>query len=241
MSAVSAPYHPGQSPWPDNQSQRPDRPPPIQFHSEEQEPRGNQVLAWSLRIVGLIAVAVISGLVWWYIVNDDQGTGQTGYGDGATQQQSSGAFDFSPELDSPRVDQACSDHAYGATQDFLAERSCQRLTRSVFTTSVDGRTIYASVSVVEMADQESASDLRKLTDTDGSGNVNDLVREGEVPVDGLKSLSKGGGYASEQQGEQVTIVEADYDPKAKKGGSQDELDDVCRDAIRLGSEITANG
>ncbi len=239
MSAVSAPYHPGQSPWPDNQSQRPDRPPPIQFRPDEQAPRGNPVLAWTLRVIGLIAVAAISGVVWWYIQNDGSGGGPTGYG-GTTENQSNGAYDFTAKLDSPRVDDTCDDHAYGDTQGFFKQHTCEQLTRSVFTTTVKGRTIYTSVSVVEMADEQTAADLRKLTDTDGSGNVSDLVREGVVPVDGLKSLSNGGGYDSSQHGTQVIIVESDYDPKASRGGTESELDDVCTDAIRLGGEMVGD-
>jgi len=239
VSAVSAPYHPGQSPWPDNQSQRPDRPPPIQFRPEDQEQRGNPALAWTLRIVGLVAVAVISGLVWWYIQQEQGGT-PTGYGGEDTQQQSSGAYDFKAKLDSPQVDEACDEHAYGDTKGFFQDQQCDRLTRSVFATTVEGRTIYTSVSVVEMPDEESAKALRELTDTDGSGNVSDLVREDVVPVEGLKSLSNGGGYDSAQQGTKVVIVESDYDPNAAQDGTEDELDDVSTDAIRLGDDLLAN-
>lgn len=240
MSAVSAPKQPGHSQWPDHQSQRPDRPPPIQFHTEEPAPRDSQALAWTLRIAGLVAVAVISGFVWWYINNEDPGEDPTGRGGGGnTQQQSTGEYEFTEELDSPRVDDSCVDHAYDATQGFLQEKDCDRLTRSVFTTTIEDRTIYTSVSVVEMNDEQTASDLRELTDTDGSGNVSDLVREGEVTVEGLDALNSGG-YASEQQGKQVTIVESDYDPKASQGGSKGELKDVCKDAIRLGREMVAN-
>jgi hypothetical protein len=241
VSAVSAPYRPGQAPWPDNQSQRPDRPPPLQFQPEQDGPRSNQALAWTLRILGLVLVAVLSGVVWWYIHQEGSDGDPTGYGGSATQQQSSGKYDFTDELSTPRVDDTCDDHAYGDTERFFKDSPCDRLTRSVFTTRVDGRTIYTSVSVVEMPDEDKATQLQNVTDTDGSGNVSDLVREGEVEAGGLKQLSKGGGYASARQGDQVTIVEADYDPQAGEGGSEDELDDVCKDAIRLGGDITSNG
>jgi hypothetical protein len=237
VSAVSAPYQPGQSPWPDNQSQRPDRPPPIQFQAEDQAPRGNPVLAWSLRVVGLIAIAAISGVVWWYVQNGDRSGAAVGYG-GDTQQQG-GVYDFKEKLASPKVDESCEDHAYDATKRFLEKHPCDRLTRSIFTTTNDGRTIYTSVSVVKMPDKDTAASLRRLVDRDGSGNISDLVREGEMNVNGLRSLSKGGGYASAQQGKQVVIVEADYSPKAG-GGNEKELDAVCQDAIRLGSDIVAN-
>lgn len=241
VSAVSAPYRPGQSPWPDNQPQRPDRPPPIQFRQDDQVPRGNPWLAWTLRILGLIAVAVISGVVWWYIQNEGRTGANTGYGGPTEQQHSEGAYDFTAKLDEPRVDGSCADHAYGDTKNFFKREPCEGLTRSVFATKIEDRTIYASVSVVEMPDDAKADELRKLTDTDGSGNVSDLVRDKVVQLDGLTELSGGGGYDSAQRGKQVVIVEADYDPKASKGGSEDELDKVCTDAIRLGNDLVESG
>lgn len=239
MSAVSAPYHQGQSPWPDNQSQRPDRPPPIQFHNDDQAPRGNTALAWTLRIAGLLAVAVISGLVWWYIQNDQSGGDPTGYGSGSTQQQSTGVFDFTAELDKPQVDQECGEHSYDDVKGFLTETPCERLTRNVYVTTVEDRKIYTSVAVVRMADDEAAAKLRGLTDQNGTGNVNDLVREGVVKVDGLDALSKDGGYESAQQGQELVIVEASYDPGASAGGTDGELEEIVVDAIRLGDDMVA--
>jgi hypothetical protein len=241
VSAVSAPYQQGQAPWPDNQPQRPDRPPPIQFHSEGQAPRSNQGLAWTMRILGLIAVAVLSGLVWWYIQSDNGDGGAAGDGGANGQQQSGGAYDFTAKLDSPKVDNDCGAHAYGKTEQFFAEHPCQQLTRSAFTAKVGGRTVYTSVSVVAFDNAQDAADLQKLTQADNTGNVNDLVREGVLEVDGLKTLSADGGYASEVQGNKITIVESDYDPQSGDGGSEDELDDVSSDALRLGADITANG
>jgi hypothetical protein len=241
VSAVSAPYRPGQSPWPDNQSQRPDRPPPLQFNTGDEAPRSNQALAWTLRVVGLVAVAVISGVVWWYIQSDNSNGDPTGYGGAQTEQQSSGKYDFKAEISSPSIDDDCGAHAYGTTQQFFGDKPCSKLTRSVFTTTIKDRTVYTSVSVVEFDDEDTAQALKQLTDSDGSGNVSDLVREGEVEVDGLSSLSGNDGYASERQGNRVTIVESDYKPGSDGGGDQDELDDVSRDALRLGGDITANG
>lgn len=194
-----------------------------------------------MRIVGLIAVAAVSGLVWWYIHSDNGNGGAAGDGGQGGQQQSAGAYEFTSKLDAPKVDNDCSEHAYGTTKQFFKDSPCDRLTRSAFTTTVDGRTIYTSVSVVDFSDPDAAGDLQKLTKKDGTGNVNDLVREGVVKVDGLNGLSGSGGYASEVQGNRITIVESDYDPQSADGGSEDELDDVSNDALRLGSDITANG
>ncbi|WP_143230020.1 hypothetical protein [Actinophytocola xanthii] len=235
---MSAPYRPGQPPWPDNRSQRPDRPPPPRFH-EEPPSSGTSPLDWALRIAGLVAVAVISGVAWWFFTSEDTPErGTTGFGGGPTSQQNEGEFPFTSKLSEPRVDESCAEHAYGQIQDFFGQTPCRQLTRDVFTTEIDDRTVYTSVSVVRMADEAQAQELRVLTDKDGSGNVNDLVREREVRVSGLEALSGGGGYDSSLVGSEVIIVEADYDPSAANGGTEDELDRVCEDALRLAKDMT---
>jgi hypothetical protein len=193
---------------------------------------------WALRIVGLVAVAVVSGFVWWFITNESPPEDQTGFGGTpSATERSSGEFEFTLEIPEAIEDEDCAEHAYGQIQDFLTETPCDRLIRAIYSTTVDDRTVYTSVSVVEMADESTAKDLRELTDVDGSGNVNDLVREDEVQVPGLKTLSAGGGYDSAQDGREVIIVESDYDPNAAEGGSGEELDRVCTDAIRLAKEM----
>jgi hypothetical protein len=240
VAPVSAPYRPGQSPWPENQPQRPDRPPPIQFHEEPASGGGSSALDWTLRIVGLVAVAVISGFVWWFLTNDSGDQDPTGYGNTPSEESGGGEFDFTAELDQPVEDDSCGEHAYGQIKDFLNRKPCELLTRGIYSTSIDGRTVFTSVSVVRMADEGLAKELRDLTDTENTGNVNDLVREGEVSIDGLETLSAGGGYDSSQDGTDVVIVESDYDPAARKGGSEDELDRVCSDAIRLAAEMVGS-
>ena len=58
-----------------------------------------------------------------------------------------------------------------------------------------------------------------------------------MSVPGLETLSGGGGYASSQGGNEVTIVESDYDPAADDGGTGKELDRVCEDALRLSEDM----
>lgn len=235
---MSAPYRPGRPPWPENQQHRPDRPPPIQFH-EEQAAGGTSALDWTLRILGLVAVAVISGFLWWFLNNEEPTGSSTGYGPNTSTQPTTtdGEFEFVMETDGPIVDESCSQHSYGQIQKFLTDTPCEQLIRAVYSTEIEGRKVFTSVSVVEMAEETEAKELRDLTDTDNTGNVSDLVREGEVRVDGLKTLSGGGGYDSAQHGTDVIIVESDYDPSADEDGSEDELDRVCSDALRLSSEM----
>jgi hypothetical protein len=237
---VSAPYRPGQQ-WPDNRPQRPDRPPPIQFRQEEPPPTPNKALHWALRVAGLVVVAVVSGLVWYYVTNDTSSTPQGGTGESSTQQPS-GAFDFKhhDEMPSPDRDSDCAKHAYGDTRTFLSQTPCDHVARQLFVTKADGRTVYTSVSVVVMPDEDKADQLRRITDTDGKGNISDIVRDGVVKIPGLKSLSGRDGYASKQIGREVVIVESDFKPKDKsddKKADQDLLDRVSDDALRLADQV----
>ena len=97
---VSAPYRPGQPQWPDNR--RSDRTGRRRSSSSRTTPapRGNPALAWALRIVGLVAIAVVSGLVWCYIHQRRRATA-TATGDGGTTPSSRAAARTSspPELD----------------------------------------------------------------------------------------------------------------------------------------------
>jgi len=232
---VSAPYPPAHG----------DRPPPFQLRPDDGPPpsRRSPALVWTLRVVGLLVIATVSGLIWFYIQNDESPEKEPGYSQAV--EQSEGEFQFDPhrEVTEPIADKDCAAHAYGRIQEFLAEHDCVRLIRGLYTTTVpDGRTVYTSVSVVRMADEGTAAELRDLTDNDGTGNVNDLVREKVVTIEGLATLSGGGGYASKQQGKDVVIVESDFDPaKPGPGGEADEqlLERVCKDAIRLGEELSS--
>jgi hypothetical protein len=228
---VSAPYPPTPG----------DRPPPFQLRHDDgpPPPRRSPALVWTLRVVGLLAIATLSGLVWFYIQNDDAPEQDPGYTQSV--EQSDGEFDFAPHsaVSQPITDENCAKHAYGKIEQFLAEHDCRQLVRGLYTTTVpDGRTVYTSVSVVRMADEQVAAELRKLTDTDNTGNVNDLVREKVVTIDGLETLSGSDGYASAQHGTDVVIVESDYDPTNPGKDDQDLLDRVCKDALRLDKELT---
>jgi hypothetical protein len=240
---VSAPYRPGQPQWPANGPQRPERPPPSQYRQEEPPPApANKALRWALQIAGLVSVAVISGLIWYFFTDNSSST-TTDDGQEPTTPPVEGVYQFTAheKMPSPNTDSDCAKHAYGQIQTFLKNTPCDHLTRQLFVTDVaEGRTVYTSVSVVTMPDEEKAAALRDLTDQDGSGNVSDVVRDGVVKIDGLDRLSGGEGYASNQSGRDVVIVESDLAPKDESGDkAADEklLDRVSTDALRLGPEI----
>jgi hypothetical protein len=199
-----------------------------------------------MRILGLFAVAVVSGLVWFYITNDSSTSSSSDGTDTSASQAPAGAFDFAPSDKMSRPDTVkkdCDKHAYGKIKDFLTTTACDHLTRRLYVTKVDGRTIYTSVSVVTMPSEAEAADLRDLTDQDQTGNVSDVVRDKVVTIDGLKTLSADDGYASRQTGADVIIVESAFAPKDKSGDEKaDEtiLDKVSTDGLRLADELDAD-
>lgn len=194
-----------------------------------------------MRIAGLVAVAVVSGLVWSYIINDDEATPTTTGQEGTTQDTGGRyAFTAHEEMPQPEKDTDCAKHAYRDIKAFLQENPCDHLTRQLFVTDVEGRTVYTSVSVVVMRSEAEAEELRGETDKDGSGNINDVVREGMVKIPGLKNLSGGNGYKAKQTKREVIIVESAFAPRDKssdKDADENILDGVCEDALLLAPKM----
>jgi len=201
---------------------------------------------WGMRVLGLVAIAVVSGLVWFYITNDSSSSPSGSSGE-TTPQQPTGAYEFTPSEKMPKPDRVenCAKHAYGKqVPAFLANTPCDHLTRQLFVTKVDGRTVYTSVSVITMKTEAKAAELRDLTDKDGTGNISDVVRDGLVKIEGLKGLSGHDGYDAQQSGRDVIVVESDFAPKDKsndKKADEEILDKVSTDALRLGATLDSSG
>jgi hypothetical protein len=193
-----------------------------------------------MRGLGLVVIAVVSGLVWFYVTDDSSDTPANTGGESTTPEPG-GVYQFTAHEKMPRPNKVdnCADHAYRDVETFLKNTRCDHLARQLFVTEVDGRTIYTSVSVVTMQNEHDAQELRDLTDTDGSGNVKDVVKDELVKIDGLSSLSRADGYKSKQIGQDVIIVESDFDPKDATDKNADEkiLDKVCDDALVLSDKV----
>lgn len=190
------------------------------------------------KALGLVAVALVAALVWLLI--DSMG------GDGKTTTATStsavpkGEFEFakSEQVPLPLKVTACADHAYGPTKEFLTANPCEKLVRQLYTTTLDdGRTAYTSVSVVTLRNAQDAAKFKELTSADGTGNVNDLLREGTVKVPELKTLASGG-FASKLEDRQVVIVESDT---VKHGPDEAEhnrlMKKISSDAFRLAADL----
>ena len=124
-----------------------------------------------------------------------------------------------------RVD-SCQDHAYGRVAEFLAATNCTGLSRALWATQVDGKAVVVSVSRVQMPDTAAARSLQDLADTTGTGNVNDLLREGKGYAGGPRELA-GAEYASAVSGPVVTIVESSWvEPGAGDAATVDAIADA---------------
>lgn len=129
------------------------------------------------------------------------------------------------------VDDTCVGNAYGDTAAFFQASDCTGLARALYSAEVGGREVVVSVARVRMPDTVAARDLRGLTDTNGSGNVSDLLREGSTYPGGPAELT-GAEYASAVSGSTVTIVESAWvEPSA--GGTDAEVDQVATDGLSL--------
>lgn len=128
------------------------------------------------------------------------------------------------------TDASCDGHAYNRAADFLRERGCLHLDRSLWSGNAEGQEVVIAVATVQLADTTTATAFRSLVDTDGTGNVSDLLREGRGYPGAPQALS-GQGYASAQLGDRVVVAEADgIAPDFTDG---DALDRISRAGLAL--------
>jgi len=180
--------------------------------------------------VGLLAVAVVSGLVWWLIRHDTTGADQAA-GTGQTA-ATTGEFQFSV-VSPPVAASDCAANSYGDIQGWFRAHPCQSLSRALFITEAAGKRALVSVARVTMPAPEVAQQFKAITDTDNTGNVNDLVRDGTANIPGAPMVAKGE-YESKVNGTSVTIVETNF-----FGGHEDArlLPRIAHDALRLGEQL----
>jgi hypothetical protein len=193
-----------------------------------------------MALAGAVAVAVLA-VGGWLFLKSSTGDDGGGSGAGAT---SAGPTDAGPQqgtvqdvdgvtftVEATDTQSTCVGHAYGATADFFADTDCTGLSRALYSTEVGGEAVVVSVSRVRLADAATARALRSLTDANGSGNVNDLLREG-VRYTGSPAELSGAEYASAVSGTTVTIVESAWVDEDAEGSSSD-IDQIADDGLAL--------
>jgi len=129
------------------------------------------------------------------------------------------------------VTDTCRGHGYGKVGESFDQADCVGLARGLYSAEVDGRAMIAAVSHVRMPDSASARALKALADTNNTGNVSDLLREGAGYV-GAPDALHDAEYASAVSGSVVTIVETSWvDQDA--GGTSDALNSAASSGLVL--------
>ena len=124
-------------------------------------------------------------------------------------------------------DQAnCTAHSYGQVQVFFARTPCSSVHRGLLTTEQDGRSIVVATSTVTFSSPDQATSYLRLVTSDGTGNVNDLLREG-VRYPGSPSKLPATAFASRQDGTRVLVAEAGF-----TDGRSDSRDPALQAAAR---------
>ncbi len=110
----------------------------------------------------------------------------------------------------------CAAHAYGAPViHYLQTHPCYGLDRLLATTTVNGRAVgFAQRSIGFQGAQDqgykAAGNFEKLVSRNGTGNLNDLMREGYRLPSGPTSVPFPNAFSALSQDANVTIVEAWY-------------------------------
>ncbi|GAA3166145.1 hypothetical protein GCM10010531_18400 [Blastococcus jejuensis] len=205
---------------------------------EDDEETGRRTGLLVALALALVAALAVGG---WLVLRDPDSGGPGGGGTASAAPETPAAGPAVGDtqdvegveytVQAVQVDDTCVGHAYGETAAFFETTNCSGLSRALYSAQLDGGAVVVSVARVAMPDTASARDLRALTDRNGSGNVNDLLREGVGYPGGPEELS-GAEYASAVSGPTVTIVESAWvDPAA--AGSAADIDRMAANGLVL--------
>jgi hypothetical protein len=103
----------------------------------------------------------------------------------------------------------CAAHAYGQVKDFFAKTPCTSVHRYLAITNQGGRQVVVAASTVTFPNPTKAKSYLDLVTSDGTGNINDLLREGTT-VPGVGDQLPPAAFASKQTGSRVYVAEAAY-------------------------------
>lgn len=179
-----------------------------------------------LKAGGLVAVAVLSGLVW-YLIRHDSGPAVRPPGTRAKE------FAFAV-AEGPVVSGNCAANSTGEVKKWFTAHPCQRLVRALYNTAYGNDQVLVSVSVVTAPDPDQAQQVKVLADRDGTGNITDLLKDGTADIPGAAKKLGDGKYAARVAANQVTIVLSEF----YDGHSDDAvLGRVSREALDLAGQL----
>ncbi|MDT4939900.1 MAG: hypothetical protein QOG80_3571 [Pseudonocardiales bacterium] len=110
----------------------------------------------------------------------------------------------------------CADHAYGLVATYLAAHPCRGLVRQLATTTVNGKAVgfnVASLSIPGSDAQhpyDNAAQFRQLVEADGTGNVDDLLRDGWRLPSGPTSVPQPNAFETIGQDSGINIYDMWY-------------------------------
>ena len=192
------------------QFQRPEIPPtPDDYapasRSEGARPR-RSVPSWAI-VAGALGVILLA--VWAFAGGGSSTPSGTAAGKAGSSAAAGAAapYGFQVRLSDTITD--CAQHSRGKVKASFRGENCVKATRSVGTGTVKGRKVLFVVSRIEMPSPDAAARIKAVLDGDGTGNINDLLREGRRFAGGPRHMPSSG-YASVQADEIVGVAEAGY-------------------------------
>ena len=205
----------------------------------------------ALLAAGLVLIAVLSAVVWWLIRHDPapeptpvgaQPPGSSSAPAGTSEEETTtspgpttvdaGPFTFESMTPNQATD-SCENASYGKVRAWFADHPCERVVRGLYSTEAEGARALVSVVVVTMPDEGEAQQLKTMTDTSGTGNVSDLLRDGTVELPGAPEVA-GGAYASNTSGNTITVVESAFYGDTK---NQSLLDEITAHALQIAPQM----
>jgi len=103
----------------------------------------------------------------------------------------------------------CAAHSYGQVQIFFARTPCTSVRRALLTTERGGRTVLVATSEVSFGTAGDAARYLDLVTADGTGNIDDLLREG-TRYAGSPSKLPTTAFASRLDRTRVLVAEAGF-------------------------------
>jgi hypothetical protein len=103
----------------------------------------------------------------------------------------------------------CAAHSYGRVKTFFASTPCTGVHRYLASVDSAGRPVVVASSEVTFGTATQAARYLSLVSSDGTGNVNDLLREG-VTYRGAPAKLPAAAFAARQQGSRILVAEAAF-------------------------------
>lgn len=103
----------------------------------------------------------------------------------------------------------CAAHAYGQVQSYFTRNPCVSVERLLASTNQGGRAVVIASNLVTLRSPAQAQQYLTLVNSDGTGNISDLLREG-VSYPGGPDKLPDAAFASRQDGNKVWVAEAGY-------------------------------